>query len=198
MIILKSDGLPTYHLANVVDDHIMGVTHVLRGQEWIPSTTKHLFLYRAFGWEPPFFAHLPLLTRKGGEKLSKRQNDVSISFLRENGYLPEALLNFVALLGWTPQHPKDLYSLEDLCREFDIERVSKSGAVVSLAKLDSLNRHHIRRNLKDSESRDLLVDNIIDLFEKQYPESKNSQYQSIVQDRRRMELVIDAVHVFRS
>ena len=99
---MKSDGFPTYHLANVVDDHLMETTHVIRGEEWLPSTPKHILLYRAFGWEPPMFAHLPLLLNADRSKLSKRQGDVAVEDYRRAGYLPEAIVNFVALLGWNP------------------------------------------------------------------------------------------------
>ncbi|KAJ3310424.1 Glutamyl-tRNA synthetase [Boothiomyces sp. JEL0838] len=143
MILLKSDGLPTYHLANVVDDHLMGITHVLRGDEWIPSTPKHICLYEAFGWTPPKFAHLPLLMRKDGSKLSKRQNDVHVSYFRENGYLPEALLNFVALLGWSPGTTKEFFSLPELVENFDISNINKANCIVSYDKLDYLNKLHI-------------------------------------------------------
>jgi glutamyl-tRNA synthetase len=114
VVLLKSDGLPTYHLANVVDDHLMGVTHVIRGEEWLPSTPKHLLLYDAFGWNPPQFAHLPLLIRDDGTKLSKRQDDVQLEYFKENGYLPEALLNFVAFLGWNPGSKKRFYTKSEL------------------------------------------------------------------------------------
>ncbi|KAJ3276357.1 Glutamyl-tRNA synthetase [Terramyces sp. JEL0728] len=143
MILLKSDGLPTYHLANVVDDHLMGITHVLRGDEWIPSTPKHVCLYEAFGWTPPKFAHLPLLMRKDGSKLSKRQNDVHVSYFKENGYLPEALLNFVALLGWSPGTTKEFFSLPELVQHFDLENINKANCFISYDKLDYLNKLHI-------------------------------------------------------
>jgi glutamyl-tRNA synthetase len=116
MILLKSDGLPTYHLANVVDDHLMGITHVLRGDEWIASTPKHILLYQAFGWNAPQFAHLPLLLAKGGTKLSKRNNDVHVEVFKEKGYLPEALINFVAQLGWSPSNEKGC-TIEELAEQ---------------------------------------------------------------------------------
>ncbi|KAJ3322911.1 Glutamyl-tRNA synthetase [Boothiomyces sp. JEL0866] len=149
MILLKSDGLPTYHLANVVDDHLMGITHVLRGDEWIPSTPKHICLYEAFGWTPPKFAHLPLLMRKDGSKLSKRQNDVHVSYFKDNGYLPEALLNFVALLGWSPGTTKEFFTLPELVENFDMSNINKGNCMVSYDKLDYLNKLHIGSKIEN-------------------------------------------------
>jgi len=106
-VILKNDGFPTYHFANVVDDYLMGITHVIRGEEWLPSTPKHLLLYKMFGLDPPEFAHLPLLLNDKGQKLSKRFGDVAVSNYRERGFTPEALLNGIALLGWSPPHRED-------------------------------------------------------------------------------------------
>jgi glutamyl-tRNA synthetase len=144
-ILLKSDGYPTYHLANVVDDHLMGVTHVIRGEEWLPSTPKHVLLYEFFRWTLPKFAHLPLLLNPDRSKLSKRQGDVAVEDYRARGYLPEALLNFVALLGWNPGHKQELFSLEELVREFSLEQVNKAGAIFDIDKLNWLNAEHLRR-----------------------------------------------------
>jgi glutamyl-tRNA synthetase len=144
-VLLKSDGYPTYHLANVVDDHLMGVTHVIRGEEWLSSTPKHVLLYRFFGWDLPQFAHLPLLLNPDKSKLSKRQGDVAVEDYRKKGYLPEALLNFVAFLGWNPGGERELFSLKDLVEEFSLERVGKSGAVFNPDKLNWLNFEHLRR-----------------------------------------------------
>lgn len=143
-VLLKTDGYPTYHLANVVDDHDMGSTHVIRGDEWIPSTPKHVVLYHAFGWEAPLFAHLPLLLNPDRSKLSKRQMDVSVADYLGKGYLPEALLNFVALLGWNPTADREVYALDELVALFDLSKVNKSGAVVNTEKLDWLNRSYMR------------------------------------------------------
>lgn len=148
-VLLKSDGLPTYHLANVVDDHAMGITHVVRGEEWLPSTPKHLLLYRAFGWEPPQMAHLPLILSPSGGKLSKRNAEsmgipVSVRQYREAGYEPEALLNFLALLGWHPEDEQEIFSLEELVQRFSLERVSKSGAKFDLDKLNWINGQTLR------------------------------------------------------
>ncbi len=144
-VLLKSDGYPTYHLANVVDDHLMGVTHVIRGEEWLSSTPKHVLLYRFFGWDLPVFAHLPLLLNPDKSKLSKRQGDVAVEDYRRNGYLPEALVNFVAFLGWNPGDEREFFSLQELVSEFSLERVGKAGAVFNLEKLNWLNAQHLRR-----------------------------------------------------
>lgn len=144
-VILKSDGYPTYHLAVVVDDHLMEVSHVIRGEEWIPSTPKHLLLYKAFGWKPTEFAHLPLILNPDKSKLSKRQGDVSVEDFLKKGYLKEALLNFVALLGWNPKTEQEFFSLEELTRVFDLAKVNKSGAVFDPQKLDWINSHYIRQ-----------------------------------------------------
>ncbi|MBI4135119.1 glutamate--tRNA ligase [Candidatus Uhrbacteria bacterium] len=144
-VLLKSDGFPTYHLANVVDDHLMKITHVIRGEEWLPSTPKHVLLYKAFKWKPPRFAHLPLLLNSDHSKLSKRQGDVAVEDYIKKGYLRDALLNFVALLGWNPRADKELYTLDELIAEFDLEKVNKSGAVVNFEKLDWTNGHYIRQ-----------------------------------------------------
>lgn len=143
-VLLKSDGFPTYHLANVVDDHQMEITHVIRGEEWLPSTPKHVLLYRFLDWQPPRFAHLPLLLGRDRSKLSKRQADVAVSDYRERGFDPAALVNFVALLGWNPGSDREVFSLEELVREFSLERVGKSGAIFSLEKLQWLNQEHVR------------------------------------------------------
>lgn len=144
-VLLKSDGFPTYHLANVVDDHLMEVSHVIRGEEWLSSTPKHVLLYQYFGWDLPQFAHLPLLLNPDKSKLSKRQGDVAVEDYRAKGYLPEALVNFVALLGWNPGDERELFSLDELVREFSIERVGKSGAVFNLEKLIWMNAEHLRK-----------------------------------------------------
>ena len=144
-VLLKSDGYPTYHLANVVDDHLMGITHVIRGEEWLSSTPKHVLLYQYFGWEVPQFAHLPLLLNPDKSKLSKRQGDVAVEDYRSKGYLREAIINFVAFLGWNPGDEREMFTLEDLVKEFSLERVGKSGAIFNVEKLDWLNFQHLRR-----------------------------------------------------
>jgi nondiscriminating glutamyl-tRNA synthetase len=143
-VIIKSSGLPTYHLASTCDDHDMGITHVLRGEEWLPSTPKHLFIYQAFGWKPPEFAHLPLLLNADHSKLSKRQGDVSVAEILAKGYLPEALVNFVALLGWNPTADREIYTHDELAKMFDLAKVNKAGAMVNYEKLDWLNAGYIK------------------------------------------------------
>ncbi len=144
-VLLKSDGYPTYHLANVVDDRLMGITHVIRGEEWLSSTPKHVLLYGYFGWDAPQFAHLPLLLNPDRSKLSKRQGDVAVEDYRAAGYLPEALLNFVALLGWNPGDDREIFSLAELVPEFSMARVGKSGAIFNVEKLQWINQQHLRR-----------------------------------------------------
>ncbi|HTX18008.1 MAG TPA: glutamate--tRNA ligase [Bacteroidota bacterium] len=144
-VILKSDGYPTYHLAVVVDDHCMKISHVIRGEEWLPSTPKHVILFGYLGWDPPKFAHLPLLLNPDRSKLSKRQGDVAVEDYRTRGYLNEALVNFVALLGWNPGDEREIFSLEDLTKEFSLERVNSSGAVFNVEKLDWMNAEHLRQ-----------------------------------------------------
>ncbi len=143
-VLMKSDGFPTYHLANVVDDHLMGITHVIRAEEWLPSTPKHIALYKAFGWAPPQFAHVPLLLNPDRSKLSKRQGDVAVEDYLDKGYLPEALVNFVALMGWNPRADRDLYTKDEFIREFDIGKVNKAGAVFNREKLDWFNKEYLR------------------------------------------------------
>jgi len=149
-VLLKSDGYPTYHLANVVDDHLMEITHIIRGEEWLSSTPKHVILYDYFGWEKPVFAHLPLLLNPDKSKLSKRQGDVAVEDYREKGYLKEALINFVSLLGWNYGDDKEFYEMDELIEKFSLERVHKAGAVFNLEKLNWLNYEHLRRK-PDSE-----------------------------------------------
>jgi glutamyl-tRNA synthetase len=144
-VLIKSDGYPTYHLANVVDDHLMKITHVIRGEEWLSSTPKHIMLYDSFAWERPVFAHLPLLLNPDRSKLSKRQGDVAVEDYRDKGYLQEALINFVALLGWNAGDDREFYYLDELVQAFSLERVNKSGAVFDTVKLNSLNAEHLRK-----------------------------------------------------
>lgn len=143
-ILVKSDGFPTYNFANVVDDHDMGITHVLRGEEFIPSTPKHLLLYEALGFDAPAFAHLPVINGSDGKKLSKRTDDVSTLDYRDKGYLPEALLNFLALFGWNDGTEQEIYSLDELTQKFELEQVNTSPAVFDQKRLDWISGHHIR------------------------------------------------------
>jgi glutamyl-tRNA synthetase len=145
-ILLKSDGFPTYHLAVVVDDHMMGITHVMRGDDWISSTPKRILLYQAFGWTPPIFIHVPLVCGADGKKLGKRHGAVSIDEFRRLGYLPEALVNFLALLGWAPGEGTDqeIFTREELISLFDINRINLSAGVFSYEKLNWMNGCYIR------------------------------------------------------
>ncbi len=141
--------MPTYHLANVVDDHLMGITHVIRGEEWLPSTPKHLLLYRFFGWEAPQMAHLPLILSPNGGKLSKRNATelgipVSVRQYRDAGYEPEALINFLAFLGWNPGDEREVFSLDELSRAFSLDRVGSAGVTFSMDKLRWYNEQHLR------------------------------------------------------
>jgi glutamyl-tRNA synthetase len=144
-VLIKGDGYPTYHLANVVDDHLMKITHVIRGEEWLSSVPKHVLLYDAFNWERPIFAHLPLLLNPDRTKLSKRQGDVAVEDYRSKGFLKESLVNFVALLGWTAGDDREFYYLDELISAFSLERVNNSGAVFDLQKLNWLNAEHLRK-----------------------------------------------------
>ncbi|OGY48218.1 MAG: glutamate--tRNA ligase [Candidatus Buchananbacteria bacterium RIFCSPHIGHO2_02_FULL_39_17] len=143
-ILIKSDGFPTYHLASVTDDHEMRITHVIRGEEWLPSTPKHILLYEALGWEKPEFAHLPLLLNPDRSKLSKRQGDISVEEYLKKGYLPETLLNFILLLGWNPGTNQEIFSLKEMIKIFSLEKINKAGAVFDLQKLDWLNGYYLR------------------------------------------------------
>jgi glutamyl-tRNA synthetase len=143
-VLLKSDGFPTYHLANIVDDHFMKITHVMRAQEWIPSTPLHVQLYRSFGWEHPEFCHLPMVLGKDGQKLSKRHGATSLNEFRVRGYLPQAIINYVAMLGCSYEDGKDMYTLEELCKGFSIEHLNKSPAVFDYKKLEWYNGQYIR------------------------------------------------------
>jgi len=134
-ILLKSDGFPTYHLANVVDDHFMEITHVIRGEEWLPSTPKHVLLYKAFNWTAPTFAHLPLLLNEDKSKLSKRTGSVSVEEFNSAGFLKEAFVNFIALLGWNPTNNREIFTIDELIAEFNLEKVNKAGAVFDREKL---------------------------------------------------------------
>src|SRR3954469_6787088 len=145
-VIVKADGFPTYHLANVVDDHEMGITHVVRGEEWISSTPKHILLYRWLGLEPPKFAHMPLLRNTDKSKISKRKNPAArLTWFREQGYLPEVLVNFLALMGYSMPDGQEIFSFHDMVEAFDWGRVNAVGPVFALEKLGWLNGHYIRQ-----------------------------------------------------
>jgi len=153
-VILKSDGYPTYHLANVVDDHLMGVTHVIRAEEWITSTPIHVLLYAAYGWDEPQFIHLPLLRNPDKSKVSKRKLDTSVDSYRRQGILPEALLNFLATMGWSLPDGREFFDLDDMIEGFDIDRVSLGGPVFDLKKLRFFNAKYLREILPLEEVAD--------------------------------------------
>jgi len=156
LVLLKSDGYPTYHLANVVDDHLMGVTHVLRAEEWLSSTPRHILMYQALGFEPPQFAHLPMILGADRAKLSKRHEAVSITEYRQQGYLPETMVNFLTLLGWSLDDRTEILSRQELIDNFSLERVSRTGAIFNREKLDWMNGVYIRSlSLEDFVQRSL-------------------------------------------
>lgn len=147
LVLLKSDGYPTYHLANVVDDRLMAITHILRGEEWIPTAPVHVRLYDAFGWNPPRFAHMPLILAPGGGKLSKRHGSTAMEEFRAQGYLPEALMNYLALLGWSFDGATEMFSRDDLLAKFSLERVNPSPGTFDYAKLRWFNQQYINHVL---------------------------------------------------
>lgn len=153
-VLMKSDGFPTYHMAVVVDDHLMKITHIVRGEEWLPSTPKHIYLYDCFGWEKPQYVHLPGVLNADHKKLSKRQGDVSVEDFKNRGYLPEGLINYLALVGWSPKDNEEILSMKDLIDQFSFDRVSKAGGVFDKNKLDWVNAHYIK---------ELPIDQLVDL-----------------------------------
>lgn len=146
-VLLKSDGLPTYHLAVVVDDHLMGVTHVIRGEEWLPTSPLHVLLYRAFGWEEPVWVHMPLLRSAEGKKLSKRKDDVSLDSYRQQGIVAEALLNYLGTMGWSMPDGREFFGLDDMVRHFDFGRISPGGPIFDMKRLRHYNAHYLREVL---------------------------------------------------
>jgi glutamyl-tRNA synthetase len=176
-VLFKSDGMPTYHLANIVDDHTMNISHVIRGEEWLPSAPLHVMLYEAFGWDCPEFAHLPLLLRPDGNgKLSKRDGDrlgfpvfptnwttaegELYSGYREKGYLPDAFINMLALLGWNPGTTQEIFSLEELCEAFSLERVSKAGAKFDAEKTKWFQQHYLRSQSNEAIATQLISEGV--------------------------------------
>ncbi len=143
-VLLKSDGYPTYHMAVVVDDHLMNISHIVRGEEWLASTPKHVYMYDKLGWEMPKFVHLPTVLNKSGQKLSKRHGDVAVGDFLKKGYLPEALINYLALVGWSPETNQEILSMKEMEEQFSFERVAKSGGVFDRDKLDWVNNQYIK------------------------------------------------------
>ena len=155
-VLLKSDGYPTYHLANVIDDHLMEITHIMRAQEWIPSGPLHVLLYRAFGWDPPEYCHLPMVMGSDGQKLSKRHGSTSVREFRNQGYLPEAIINYVTLLGWSYDETREFFTKEELEHLFSLDRLNKAPAVFDYKKLDWFNGQYIRKLKPEELSKRLL------------------------------------------
>lgn len=143
-VLMKQDGFPTYHMAVIVDDHLMKITHVIRGEEWLSSTPKHVYLYEAFGWDAPQFVHLPNILNIEKKKLSKRHGDVAVEDFRKKGYLPQALVNYVALVGWSPEDNSEKMTMEEMIEKFSLERVSKSGGVFDVNKLNWMNNLYLK------------------------------------------------------
>lgn len=143
-VLLKSDGFPTYHLAVVVDDNLMKISHIVRGEEWLPSTPKHVYLYEAFGWDKPIYVHLPTVLNSERKKLSKREGDVSVDDFKTKGYLPEGLVNYLALVGWSPDDNEELLTMDQMIEKFSFDRVAKAGGIFDKDKLDWVNGHYIR------------------------------------------------------
>lgn len=177
-VLLKSDGYPTYHLGVVVDDHLMNITHVIRGEEWISSTPKHVLLYRFLGWNAPTYAHLPLLRNPDRSKLSKRKNPVWVSWYREQGFLPEAILNYLATMAWTHPEGKEIFSLDEMIKIFDLKRVQTTAPVFDLEKLRWMNGEYIR-TYPLSE----ITPQVYALYGKKYPREIIESVWPLVRDR---------------
>lgn len=171
-VIIKSNGIPTYHLAAMVDDHLMGITHVFRGEEWLTSTPKHLLLYRYFGWETPIFAHLTVILNPDGKgKLSKRHGATSARSFLEDGYLPEAMLNFLMFLGWNPGDNREFFTLEEFVQAFSLEHLHKKSPVFDRKKLDYLNGYYLRQKTDDQ---------LFELFKKFLPQATDDQIKILI------------------
>jgi glutamyl-tRNA synthetase len=183
-ILLKSDGFPTYHLANVVDDHLMNITHIIRGEEWVTSVPKHIIIYNALGWNVPKMAHVPLILNRDKSKLSKRQGDVAVEDYLNKGYLKEALINFIAFLGWNPGEgdEQEFFSKNELIKKFTLEKVQSSGAVFNTDKLDWMNNEYIKNY------------DINELALLSFPYFEKSEFDT--SDKERMVKVLSAVRVY--
>lgn len=171
LILLKSDGFPTYHLANVVDDHFMKISHVMRGEEWISSTPRHILIYEAFGWKPPYFAHLPVILSQSGGKLSKRKGAASVLDYKNSGFLPEVLFNFLALLGWAPGDDREIMPKKEIIKSFSLERVSPKAAVFDEQKLEWMNGHYLREGSIKS-----IYNDVVRIWEEKGIIDKPNQY----------------------
>jgi glutamyl-tRNA synthetase len=185
-VLIKSDGYPTYHMGVVVDDHLMGITHVIRAEEWISSTPKHVILYESFGWELPVFAHVPILRNPDRSKLSKRKNPVWVSWYLDQGYLPEAILNYLALMGWSHPEEKEFFSLQEFTTLFDLKDVKPVGPIFDLQKLTWMNQQYIQ-NLKDEE----LVKRILEFYKNRLALERDFVLSILPLVRTRMEILGD-------
>ncbi|MGB9684925.1 MAG: glutamate--tRNA ligase [Rectinema subterraneum] len=192
-VLLKSDGFPTYHLANVIDDHLMGITHVMRAQEWIPSAPLHKIMYDAFGWEMPELCHLPMVLGQDGHKLSKRHGATAVNEFRKAGYLPQALINYIALLGCSYEDGRDIYSLDELVSLFKIERLNKSPAVFDYQKLEWFNGQYIRQT-SDSDLAALVRPYLVDagLRKAQDPDMDRLELAAMPLVKERLKFLSDA------
>jgi nondiscriminating glutamyl-tRNA synthetase len=190
-VLIKSDGFPTYHLAVVVDDHDMGITHVIRGEEWLPSTPKHILLYKMFNWQLPSFAHLPLILNKDRSKLSKRQNDVAVEDYIKQGYPISAIINFIALLGWHPsKSDKEIFTLDELINEFDLSKIQKAGAILDLDKLKWLSAKYLS-NINNND--------IVSWLIKERPKADKIIAERLISTcRERLTTFSDAVNIYDS
>ena len=180
-VLIKSGGMPTYHLANVIDDHEMEVSHVIRAEEWLPSTPKHILLYQYFGWDVPLFAHPPMILNPDHTKMSKRFGDVSVRSFLGAGYLPEALINFLVFLGWNPKTAQEFFTLPELVMAFDIEQVNKAGAIFDRSKLDYFNNHYIRKYQPE------------ELFDKIIGAPENEKYIQFIKDKNFSKKILEII-----
>lgn len=192
-VLLKSDGFPTYHLANIIDDHLMGITHVMRAQEWLPSAPLHKIMYDAFGWDMPKLCHLPMVLGQDGHKLSKRHGATAVNEFRKAGYLPEALINYIALLGCSYEDGRDIYSLDELVKLFKIERLNKAPAVFDYQKLEWFNGQYIRQK-SDQDLAALVRPYLIEagLRSKEDPEKDQIELAAMPLVRERLKFLADA------
>ncbi|OLY80179.1 Glutamate-tRNA ligase [Smittium mucronatum] len=193
-VLMKSDGTPTYHMAHPIDDHLMNISHVFRGEEWLSSTPKHLAIYRALDWTPPIYVHLPLLFNSNRTKLSKRSGDVDVDSYRNKGYLPEAILNFIAFLGWSPKNvPKEILNLDEMVEIFSLDDLNKSNPVVNIEKLNWINNQYILSKLKNKDS-------VLQISRELQPEIKStlnlSEYPNIDLVSKVLLLVKDQLNVY--
>ena len=189
VIIMKSNGFPSYHLANVVDDHLMEISHVMRGAEWVSSLPIHTLMYSFFGWKPPTFAHLPLLVDESSRtKLSKRNADISVKFFRDEGYHPDALINAVSLISYKPENKEEFQTREELIEQFDLKRIHTSNAGVSLRKIGWYNKTHLERIIADENRRPVLASELEQLL------SQTSYYNSAPDELRSREYIESVLH----